>query len=89
MLFHVDARLAAGADPQPRLRDEQVRIRELHEEGVIEQLWRRTDGTGAWLLVRADDEAAALRCLDTLPFVEIGIMTMHLGAVEPVDIEAL
>jgi muconolactone delta-isomerase len=87
MRFLVDARLAAGADTQPRLADEQRRIRELYDEGFIEQLFRRTDGTGAWLIVEGDDEESAHRQLDTLPFVEIGIMTMHLSAVEPLDIE--
>jgi hypothetical protein len=79
--------LVAGADPQPRLADEQHRIRELYDEGFIEQLFRRTDGSGAWLIVRDEDEESAHRRLDTLPFVEIGIMTMHLSAVEPVDVE--
>jgi muconolactone delta-isomerase len=86
MCFHGDARLVAGADTQPRLADEQRRIGELYDEGFIEQLFRRTDGSGAWLIVQADDEESAHRGLDTLPFVEIGIMTMHLSAVEPVDI---
>ena len=89
MQFLVDARLVPGADIQPRLIDEQRRIKELYEEGSIEQLFRRTDGTGAWLIVRSEDEAAAHRKLNTLPFVEIGIMTMHLSAVEALDIEQL
>ena len=87
MRFLVDARLVPGADPQPRLADEQQRIKELYDEGFIEQLFRRLDGTGAWLIVQGDDEASAHRQLDTLPFVEIGIMTMHLSAVEPLDVE--
>lgn len=89
MKFHVDARLVAGADISPRLADEQRKIKELHEAGFIEQLDRRTDGTGAWLIVSDDDEASAQRRLATLPFVEIGIMTMELSAIEPVDIKRL
>jgi hypothetical protein len=89
MKWHVDARLVAGADIAPRLLDEQRRIRELHDAGFIEQLFRREDGTGAWLVVEAESEASARRQLDTLPFVEIGIMTMGLSAVEPVDIASL
>jgi hypothetical protein len=87
--FHVDARLVPGANIEPRLADEQRRVKELHEAGFIEQLDRRTDGTGAWLIVSDEDEASAQRQLATLPFVEIGIMTMELSAIEPVDIERL
>jgi hypothetical protein len=87
--FHVDARLVPGADIQPRLADEQWRIRELYDDGFIEQLFRREDGTGAWLIVSAADEESANRALDTLPFVEIGIMTMELSAIDPVDITTL
>lgn len=89
MKFHVDARLVPGADIQPRLADEQQRIRELHAAGFIEQLARRIDGTGAWLIVDGTDEASAQRQLATLPFVEIGIMTMELSAIEPVDLKKL
>jgi hypothetical protein len=89
MRFHVDARVVPGADIAPRLADEQRRIKELHAQGFIEQLVRRTDGTGAWLIVRADDQASAQARLATLPFVEVGIMTMHLTHVEPVDITQL
>lgn len=87
--YLVDARLREGADPAPRLADEQRRIRELHDAGVIEQLFRRVDGTGAWLVVSADNEADAHEHLGTLPFVEIGIMTMHPGEVEAVDCASL
>jgi muconolactone delta-isomerase len=89
MRFHVDARVVPGADIEPRLADEQRRVKELYEEGFIEHLFRRTDGTGAWLIVSDEDEASAQRRLATLPFVEIGIMTMHLSDVEPVDIDRL
>jgi len=89
MRFHVDARLVPEAEIAPWLADEQRRIRELHDEGFIELLFRRTDGTGAWLVVCAEDQASAARQLDTLPFVAAGIMTMDLSPVEGVDIDAL
>ena len=41
------------------------------------------------LIVRDADHVSAARQLDTLPFVEIGIMTMELSPIEPVDIDAL
>ena len=89
MRFHVDARLVPDSDIAPWLADEQRRIRELHDEGFIELLFRRTDGTGAWLVVNADNEGSAARRLDTLPFVAEGIMTMELSPVEAVDIDGL
>jgi hypothetical protein len=89
MKFHVDARLVPGADIQPQLAAEQQRIRELYAAGFIEQLARRTDGTGAWLVVDDTDAAAAQDRLATLPFVEVGIMTMELSAIEPVDLDEL
>ena len=89
MRFHVDAHLVPGSDIAPWLQDEQRRIKELHAAGFIELLFRRADGTGAWLIVTAEDEGAAARQLDTLPFVAVGIMTMALSPVESVDIDAL
>jgi hypothetical protein len=87
--FLVDARLVAGADVAPFLAAEQRRIRELHDAGFIELLYRRIDGTGAWLIVTERDEESAERQLDTLPFVEVGIMTMQLSEIDPVDIATL
>ncbi len=82
MRFVVDARFTPDADPQPRLEDEKRRVAELRDEGFIELLFRRIDGTGAYLVVTAESEAAARERLDTLPFVEIAIMTMALDEVE-------
>lgn len=82
MRFLVDARFTPDADPGPRMEDEKRRVAELREEGFIEAVLRRLDGTGAYLVVTADSEAAAHERLDTLPFVQIGIMTMKLDEVE-------
>jgi hypothetical protein len=87
--FLVDARLVPGADIAPYLAAEQRRIRELHDAGFIELLYRRVDGTGAWLIVTERDPQSAHRQLNTLPFVEVGIMTMHLSEIDPVDIATL
>jgi muconolactone delta-isomerase len=64
------------------MEDEKRRIRELRDEGFIEQLFRRLDGTGAYLVVTADTTDAVHERLDTLPFVEIGIMTMQVDEIE-------
>lgn len=82
MRFHVDARFVEGADPQPRMADEVRRVQELRDEGVVEQVFRRLDGTGAYLVAVADSAEALTAHLDTLPFVEDGIMTMQLSEIE-------
>lgn len=87
MRFHVDARVLPGADIQPRLVDEQRRIGNRIANGSSSNSARRTDGTGAWLIVSAPDEAFSQRQLATLPFVEIGITTIDPTQVEPVEID--
>jgi muconolactone delta-isomerase len=82
MRFFVDARFTPGADPEPRMEDEKRRVRELRDEGFIEQLFRRLDGTGAYLVVTEDSADAVHARLDTLPFVEIGIMRMQVDEIE-------
>jgi muconolactone delta-isomerase len=64
-------------DPTPYLADERKRVRELQEEGVLEQLWLRADHTGAVLLLEAADAADAHRHLATFPLVEHGVATVE------------
>jgi hypothetical protein len=82
MKFYVDARFTPGADPAPSMPAEIKRVGELVDEGFIELLWKRIDNTGAYLVVSADDEAAARAQLDTLPFVAEGTMSIAIDEVE-------
>lgn len=82
MRFLVDARFTPGSDPEPRMEDERTRVRELREEGLIEQLFRRIDGTGAYLVVGEESEDAARLRLETLPFVEDGTMSLTIEEIE-------
>jgi hypothetical protein len=82
MLFVVDARINEGADIQPLLEEEIKAVNELRALGFIEQLFRRRDNTGAWLVVTADSAERAQRRLDALPFVVAGVMTMTLSESE-------
>jgi len=82
MRFFVDARFTPGADPEPRMEDEKLRVRELRDEGLIEQLFRRIDGTGAYLVVTDESADAVRQRLDTLPFVQDGIMTIQIDEIE-------
>ena len=82
MLFLVDARVVPGADIARHLAEEKREVETLLRQGLIEQLVRRLDEAGAWLIVNADTAASAKQRLDELPFVRAGIMTMHLSSVE-------
>jgi muconolactone delta-isomerase len=82
MLFFVDARLVPGVDIEPHLDEEVAAVKKLVAEGFIERLFRREDGTGAYLVVEADSLELAQRTLDALPFPVRGLMTMR---VEPVE----
>jgi hypothetical protein len=82
MLFLVDARIVPGSDIAPLLEEEKREVAKLREAGFIEQLMRRLDDTGAWLVVSDDTAESAQRRLDALPFVRAGVMTMQLSGVE-------
>jgi hypothetical protein len=82
MLFFVDARILPGVDIEPHLADEIAAVKDLRAQGFIEQLFRRDDGAGAYLLVEAGSAKIAQETLDGLPFPRHGLMTMR---VEPVE----
>ena len=82
MLFHVDARIPAGSDIQPLLAAEVKAVAELRDAGFIEQIFRRPDGSGAYLVVESDSAATAQATLDWLPFPRAGLMTMHITEIE-------
>jgi muconolactone delta-isomerase len=82
MNFHVDARFVEGKDPGPEMAAEVQRVRELRDAGIIKQLIRRLDDTGAYLVIEAPDDAAVKAALDSLPFSKSGTMTFAVDAVE-------
>jgi muconolactone delta-isomerase len=80
--FHVDARIVPGTDPAPERAAEYARVAELRAEGVIEILIKRTDDTGAYLVMEAPDESALQAAIDSLPYARSGIMRFAVDAVE-------
>ncbi|KLL95727.1 hypothetical protein NJ76_23215 [Rhodococcus sp. IITR03] len=82
MKFHVDARFVEGRDPAPEMAAELARVNELRAEGIIEQLVRRTDNTGAYLIMEVPDRAALDEALESLPFARSATMTFAVDAVE-------
>jgi hypothetical protein len=65
--------------------DERKRVKEMKEEGALIWGYRRANGGGAYLLVEAEDRSALDAMLATLPFVELGIMSVEAEAVESLD----
>jgi muconolactone delta-isomerase len=64
----------ADADFAPVLPDESQQRRVLYAEGLIRQIWNRTDVPGTAFLFEAADLAEANRQLETLPLVKTGMM---------------
>lgn len=82
MKFHVDARFVEGKDPAEEMAAEVGRVSELRAAGLIEQVIKRLDDSGAYLLMEAPSEAAITEAIDTLPFARSGTMSFTIDAVE-------
>jgi hypothetical protein len=83
MKFFVDARFVPGADPAPELEAEIRRVRELRDAGLIEQVLRRLDDTGAFLVMEAPDARALDAAVASLPFALSETMTFTVEAIDP------
>ena len=63
---------------QQHSRAEALRVWELHQQGVIRELYFRADRNEAVLVLECEDVEAAQQILVTLPFVEHGLITFEL-----------
>jgi hypothetical protein len=70
-----------AGDPTPYLAAENARMQELQLTGVVEQMLLKADWSGAVLLLRAADHAAAREAVDSLPLVTSGITRIELTEV--------
>lgn len=68
-------------DPTPYLAAEDARMQELQQTGVVEQMLLKADWSGAVLLLRARDHAAAREAVGSLPLVTNGITRFELTEV--------
>ncbi len=68
-------------DPTPYLAAEDARMQELQQTGVVEQMLLKADWSGAVLLLRAADQAAAREAVGSLPLVTHGITRFELTEV--------
>jgi muconolactone delta-isomerase len=63
---------------QQHARAEALRAWELHQQGLIRELYFRADRDEAVLVLECEDVAAAQRVVDSLPLVEQGLITFEL-----------
>jgi muconolactone delta-isomerase len=62
---------------------EMQRARELYSQGFIRQIWHRADQPGACLVWEADKEEQVRAMLDTLPFMQAGLVEIVLIPLKP------
>jgi hypothetical protein len=70
-----------AGDPTPYLQAEAARVAELEQAGLIELRLLKADLSGAVLLLRAADLAAAREAVDSLPLVAHGVASFELTEV--------
>jgi muconolactone delta-isomerase len=65
-------------DVESHLQDEAVRVWELHQAGVIRELYFRTDQSSAVLVLECSDATEASQILQTLPLVKEGLINFEI-----------
>lgn len=68
---------------EPHLRAEALRAWELHQAGVVRELYFRADWPGAVLVLECSDVEAAEAALATLPLVQQGLIRFELIPLRP------
>jgi muconolactone delta-isomerase len=70
--------VATAEEFQQHSRAEALRAWELHQQGIIRELYFRADRSEAALVLECADVEAARQALATLPLVENGLITFEL-----------
>ena len=68
---------------QPHLKAEARRVWELHQSGVIRELYFRADRSEAVLVLECKDVHEARQALGSLPLVEAGLISFELIPLVP------
>ncbi len=63
---------------EPHLRAEALRAWQLYQDGIVRELYFRSDWPGAVLVLECSDVGAATAALATLPLVERGLIQFDL-----------
>lgn len=61
-----------GEDIQPLVPDEQARVKELREQGVVEELFLAADRSRGWFVMRGESEEAIRGPRPRCPFPSSG-----------------
>lgn len=69
---------ATAEDFQQQARSEAARAWELHQQGIIRELYFRADRDEAVLVLECEDVTAAQQALDSLPLVVQGLIRFEL-----------
>jgi muconolactone delta-isomerase len=69
---------ATAEEFQQQARAEAARAWELHQQGIIRELYFRADRNEAVLVLECEDVESARQMLATLPLVEHGLITFEL-----------
>ena len=85
LAFEVEKPGLNAADFAPHLIDEARRAWELHQAGVIRELYFRADQHTAVLVLECPSLEDAQAALNTLPLVEHGLITFDLVPLIPYD----
>jgi hypothetical protein len=75
-----------GASPDqfaPLLQPEADHALRLLRDEVVREIYSRTDGKGAVLVLECDDEAHARRILAELPLAKAGLLTVEVYGTKP------
>jgi hypothetical protein len=70
-------------DFSARVAAEVRQARVLYGQGAIRQIWHRGDVPGACILLEADSEEHARSLLNTLPFVQAGMLEVSIIPLKP------
>jgi muconolactone delta-isomerase len=79
-ILALEHELSAGTAEkfQQHARAEALRVWELHQQGIIRELYFRADRNEAVLILECEDVEAAQQALATLPLVEHGLIKFEL-----------
>jgi uncharacterized protein YciI len=66
-------------------RAEARRAWELHQAGIVREISFRTNARMSVMILEAPDEDAAREALESLPFVQAGVLTFEVIGLRPYD----
>ncbi|CAA9455349.1 MAG: hypothetical protein AVDCRST_MAG01-01-5119 [uncultured Rubrobacteraceae bacterium] len=64
-----------GEDIQPLVPDEQARVKELREQGIVEELFLAADRSRGWFVMQGESEDAVREATASLPLSRLWEVT--------------